>query len=121
MSAILHLISHPDAAIDDPHGNLYSLNAWSEEIALQTAAEMDLWMYPAHWEVVTFLRAYYRDYGIARNARELLNLLCEKFAPCGGRRYLYQLFPGGPVNQASRIAGLPVPASSTDASSGYRH
>lgn len=121
MSDILRFITHPEIEANDPHGNLYSLSAWNAEIALTMAADMDLWLTPEHWEVIDFLRDYFRDYGAAKNARELLNALNEKFAARGGRRYLYQLFPQGPVNQASRIAGLPLPACAQDPSSGYRH
>jgi len=40
--------------------------------------------------------------------------LGEKFHRQGGIRHLYQLFPGGPVAQGCRIAGLKAPAGATD-------
>ena len=46
--------------------------------------------------------------------RELLDALDEKFHGKGGLKYLYSLFPGGPVAQGCRIAGLQAPAGSTD-------
>ena len=43
-----------------------------------------------------------------------LEMLNEVFAGHGGRKYLWRLFPGGPVTQGLRIAGLPLPPHSGD-------
>jgi tRNA 2-thiouridine synthesizing protein E len=50
--------------------------------------------------------------------RELHDALDENFHGKGGLKYLYQLFPGGPVAQGCRIAGLKAPAGATDKSFG---
>ena len=50
----------------------------------------------------------------AVNLRELHDALDEKFHRQGGIRHLYRLFPGGPVAQGCRIAGLKAPAGATD-------
>jgi tRNA 2-thiouridine synthesizing protein E len=71
-----------------------------------------------HWAIINFLRERYRGHGDAKNARELLGELEENFTDGQGRRGLYELFPGGPVSQASRIAGLPLPPYSSDPSFG---
>jgi tRNA 2-thiouridine synthesizing protein E len=47
--------------------------------------------------------------------------LDQEFAAEGGRRYLYDLFPRGPILQASRIAGLPLPPGTLDRSFGSVH
>jgi len=41
-----------------------------------------------------------------------------KFGDVNERGYLFGLFPYGPVAQASRIAGLPMPPHTTDRSFG---
>lgn len=121
MPDILKLITHPDSLHDDPFGHLAELDAWSEDKAMEFATDEGLLLTDAHWEVIQFLRSYCRDYGPADNGRELLAILAEKFAHQGGSQYLYRLFPQGPVNQASRIAGLPRPANTTDPSFGHTH
>lgn len=48
------------------------------------------------------------------NVRELHDALDEEFHAEGGIRYLYTLFPKGPLAQGCLIAGLPVPAGAQD-------
>ena len=52
------------------------------------------------------------------NRRELVDAMNERFHARGGNRYLYLLFPGGPVAQGCEIAGLRVPSGSVDKSFG---
>lgn len=83
----------------------------------ETAREEGLALGEDHWEVLRALHEYFaRHEGLARNMRELHDALDEKFHRKGGIRYLYQLFPGGPIAQGCRIAGLRAPAGgSTEA------
>lgn len=67
-----------------------------------------------HLGVVECLRDYYLELGEAENGRDLEEMLNEIFAGHGGRKYLWRLFPGGPVSQGMRIAGLPLPPHSGD-------
>ena len=102
----------------DPSGNMLSLDDWSEDIARKTAKELGIELKVEHWEVINFLRDYYRQHGPATHARPVLHALEDRFAKKGGRKYLYTIFPGGAVTQASKIAGIPVPADSVDRSFG---
>jgi tRNA 2-thiouridine synthesizing protein E len=71
---------------------------------------------PDHWEVILALQEYFvrhHDKG-GCNLRELHDALDEKFHHQGGMKRLYLMFPGGPVVQGCRIAGLPVPAVALD-------
>ncbi len=68
--------------------------------------------------MVNFLRDHYRLNGPVQHARYLLQPLEERFAGNGDRKYLYLLFPGGVITQASRIGGLPAPPDSVDSSFG---
>ncbi len=94
------------------------LEEWNETIALSRAREEGIEMSEAHWAVVHFLREYHAEHGTVLHARKLTGILEKEFSAKGGRKYLYTLFPRGPVSQASRIAGLPVPQDSVDPSFG---
>ena len=118
MPDIMKFITGEGAIDKDPAGNLVVLNDWSEDIARNLAWELRIELDPDRWEVINFLRDFYRQHGKALHARTVLQALEERFAQKGGRKYLYRLFPGGAVTQASKIAGLPVPKDSVDPSFG---
>lgn len=102
---------------NDPEGNMFGLEPWSPLIAQQLAKAEGIFLTDEHWEIVVYLRERYRDRGAASSAREVMQELEERFSE-HGRRGLYELFPGGPVSQASRIAGVPLPPYSSDPSFG---
>lgn len=104
----------------DPEGHLHGLEHWSREIAKQYAREEGIEeLSDAHWRVIYSLRGFYRKNGRAASARELIRLLEQDFREEGGRRYLYQLFPHGPISQGCRLAGVPAPPYSNDPSFGW--
>jgi tRNA 2-thiouridine synthesizing protein E len=104
----------------DPHDHLHELEHWSPLTARQIARDEGIEeLSEAHWHVIHALRNLYRERGGSASAREVIHLLEQDFADEGGRRYLYELFPKGPVNQGSRIAGVPVPPYSSDLSFGW--
>lgn len=92
--------------------------AWSREIAQGRARAEGLELTAAHWKVIEFLQSIYVSNGPAPHARMLSSALNERFAEDGGSKHLYQLFPGGPVAQGSRLAGVPAPHDTRDLSFG---
>ena len=66
-----------------------------------------------YWEAIRALQSYYANHERV-NVRELHDALDEKFHAQGGIKYLYGLFPGGPVAQGSRFAGFEPPAGASD-------
>ena len=94
------------------------IKAWSQQAASAAAAKEGITLTDAHWKVIEFLQKTYVEKGPASHARALAALLDEAFAAEGGAKALYQLFPGGPVAQGSRLAGVPVPHDSKDPSFG---
>lgn len=103
---------------DDPEGNMFGLEHWSPLFAKRQAEAEGIFLSDEHWAIINYLRERYRGHGDARSAREILRELEEKFSDGHGRGILYELFPGGPVSQACRIAGLPLPPYSSDPSFG---
>ena len=53
--------------------------------------------------------------------KTVLRMLEDEYRDQGGRKYLYSLFPRGPITQGCRLAGLPTPAGNTDPSFGIVH
>lgn len=115
MYDINKLITDPNLSRLDPQGHLAELESWSPGFARKKAEAEGISLSEEHFLVLYHLRERFRKHGPARSAREVLRELELEF---GGRKVLYTLFPGGPVSQASRIAGLPVPPHSSDPSFG---
>ena len=88
---------------------------WTPEKARATATQEGLTPGDDHWELVRGLQEFYARHDAATiNLRELQDALEEKFHHQGGMKYLYTLFPGGPIVQGCRLAGLRPPAGATD-------
>lgn len=121
MSDIMKHILDPEAARNDPYGHLLNEEDWSETHANALADKEGIAMGIEHWAIVYFLRNHAREHGLPDNGRKLLTLLANQFKRQGGRQYLFQLFPKGPVLQACRIAGLPLPSHTVDPSFGSVH
>ena len=99
----------PDPAF--PHAP----EGWTRARALEAAKQEGLELGEEHWAALRALQEYYAKHetpGV--NMRELHDALDEKFHRQGGIRHLYALFPGGPIAQGCRIAGLKAPAGATD-------
>ena len=90
-------------------------DGWTRDGALKVARIEGMDLIEGHWEAVRALQEYYaRHQDGTLNLRELHDALDERFHAKGGRKYLYELLPGGPVAQGCRIAGLKAPAGATD-------
>lgn len=109
-----------DPITEDPvvENNKADLEDWTRQIGESIARAEGIAMTQAHWEVVDFLREHYLQHGKASAGRELAEALDQAFAAQGGSAYLLKQFPQGPVAQASRIGGLPVPPYTEDPSFG---
>ena len=90
---------------------------WSKASAEKTASGEGVALDEDHWETLRALQEYFARKKSVQ-VRELHDALEEKFHAKGGLKYLYGLFPGGPVAQGCRIAGLQPPPGSSNASFG---
>ncbi|MES9845791.1 MAG: TusE/DsrC/DsvC family sulfur relay protein [Candidatus Sedimenticola sp. PURPLELP] len=111
----------PDPMATETSNVPESFHEWTEELASQLAAEEEIDLTPAHWDVIKFVRGHCEANGTSCSARLMLKAMTANFKREGGKRYLYTLFPRGPVVQACKIAGIPLPAYSLDLSFGSVH
>lgn len=94
----------------DDKGFLADWEAWTPAIAEQFAALEGIQLTPAHWEILTLLRAFYATYDDSPANRPLVKFVKTRLGPDKGNSiYLMRLFPGSPARVGSRIAGLPKP------------
>ncbi len=105
--------------IRDHYGNLVEIDAWSHDIARELARQAGLELTPDHLRVLDYLREYVIEHGGSReDAHQILRTLEGRFAQEGAGRWLYTLFPGGPVRQGMKLAGLPEAPHAADPSFG---
>jgi TusE/DsrC/DsvC family sulfur relay protein len=121
MAVLLHDVQQVDTGVprdpDFPHAQA----GWTAQDAGKVAAEDGLTLTDEHWQVIRALQEFFSRHEegtLHVNLRELHDALDERFHTQGGLRHLYLLFPGGPVAQGCRIAGLKAPFIATDTSFG---
>jgi len=93
----------------------YAPYGWTPGAALASAQVEGVELNEDHWEAIRAIQEYFgKSQRVGFKPRECTDALNEKFHGRGGLKYLYVLFPGGPVAQGCRLAGIPAPAGSTD-------
>lgn len=96
----------------DKDGFLKNLGDWNERVAAELASLDTLMLTDAHWEIIHFVRRYYRSYNLTPTNRALVNAVRQEFGPeKGNSMYLMRLFTGKPAKVLSRVAGLPRPTN----------
>lgn len=110
------LIEEPSTDPAFPHAPL----DWTREEAQRIAREEKLELADDHWETIRALQSYYAHHAddAVINLRDLHDALDEHFHEKGGLKYLYTIFPGGPIVQSCRLAGLKAPFMASDRSFG---
>jgi len=113
---INQLINKQATDPDFPHAPL----DWTREETVAAARAEGLELTEDHWETLRALQRYYANHedDSVINLRDLHDALDEHFHPKGGIKYLYTLFPGGPIAQSCRLAGLKAPFIASDPSFG---
>lgn len=103
--------------IDIPERNnegfLEDASTWSPEVATVIADEDNLALGENHWEIIMFLRGFYKEHEISPPSNRLFVKAVKDAMgeEKGNSIYLMQLFPGTPAKTACRIAGLPRPTN----------
>ncbi|MDX1535163.1 MAG: TusE/DsrC/DsvC family sulfur relay protein [Candidatus Spechtbacterales bacterium] len=88
----------------DENGHLVNPEDWSKEIASAIAKDMGIELTDKHWELIEYLR---------KEAENNESMSIRKVGKSGivTIKEFYNLFPRGPLKNASKIAGLPKPES----------
>ncbi len=77
---------------------------WTKEIALEIAKEENLVLTDQHFAIMDFLRKRFLG-------GEALSIRSINHSGVIDVKTFYQLFPGAPLKKATKIAGIPKPAS----------
>jgi tRNA 2-thiouridine synthesizing protein E len=77
---------------------------WTKEIAVEIAREENLTLTDQHFAIMEFLRKRFL-------AGEPLSIRSINHSGVIDVKTFYQLFPGAPLKKATKIAGIPKPAS----------
>ncbi len=85
-------------------GYMLDSEQWNRNIAIAIAKEEGLELSERHFKVIDYIREKTRD-------GEALSLRRIGKSGIVDIKELYQLFPGAPLKKATRIAGVPKPAS----------
>lgn len=121
MMDINKLIDAEGLAGREVNEHMLELEPWSENEARRLARSEGIELTDAHMAVLVWLRDHFIECGPAESGHALTRALDEAFTKEGGGKYLYRLFPQGPVTQGCRLARLPVPPGSVDKSFGSTH
>jgi len=94
-------------------GFLENADSWTPKVAEIIAADDSLQLTQNHWEIIEFLREFYKQHQMSPPSNRLfVKAVKEAFGEDKGNSiYLMQLFPGTPAKTACRIAGLPRPTN----------
>jgi tRNA 2-thiouridine synthesizing protein E len=94
----------------DGNGHLVDYHCWNENIAQWLSEKDDFILYDGHWEIINLVRKIYLESKTSPPMRLLIKAIkIHVSEEKANSRYLYQLFPDGPVRLACKYAGLPKP------------
>lgn len=85
-------------------GYLTTPSQWTKEIALEIAREEGIVLSDQHFAIIEFLRNRH-------NNGDILSIRSINHSGVIDVKTFYQLFPGAPLKKATKIAGIPKPAS----------
>jgi len=101
--------------------NMIRVISFDRQEVAERAREIGVHLTDKHWEAIDFMVKFY-DYHEDEELKvgDYNNALKGKFSSQGGLKYLYSLFPDGPVNTVTQLTGIPV-NSARDNSMGSVH
>ncbi len=107
MESVLSVLGHTEAAEREARK---AIEARARDRGIELTED--------HWKVIDLVRIRYAQANGTPKARDIAEELWSAFEEKGGRKYLYELFPAGPVSTAAELADLPKPLGAEDPSFG---
>lgn len=85
-------------------GYMTDFSQWDQSVGEALATEASLTLTPKHWEVISYIQNEYKNE---------VPLSIRKIGKSGvvDIKTFYELFPNAPLKTATKIAGIPKPAS----------
>jgi TusE/DsrC/DsvC family sulfur relay protein len=102
----------------DEEGYLLNPDDWSEEVAellpFESPTKKDGKLADEHWGLIEYFRLFYKENQAHPTMHELVMTLGKHHGEHfhdhkAYEKFLYQLFPRGPVPELCKLAGLPKP------------
>ncbi len=91
-------------------GFLLDPDEWSNDLGEWMATREGIELTDEHWEIIRFVREHYLRCGHFPNMRVFVKAVASTLGEeKGNSRYLYRLFPKGPLKYACKLAGLSKP------------
>ena len=94
-----------NAAIEvNEEGFMTNLSQWNKQIGEELAREASINLTPRHWQIIDYIQDEYKKES---------PLSIRKIGKSGvvDIKEFYELFPKAPLKTATKIAGVPKPAS----------
>lgn len=85
-------------------GYLTDFSQWDEEVGEALASDANINLTPRHWEVIKYLQNEHKNQAALSIRRIGKSGLVDI-------KEFYQLYPTAPLKTATKIAGIPKPAS----------
>ena len=94
----------------DENGHLQDFSCWDKSIGESLAKHDNLLLSSEHWQIINLMRDIYLQTETSPPMRLFIKAIRSKISEeSANSRYLYRLFPDGPVRLACKYAGLPKP------------
>lgn len=88
--------------------NMVRVTSFNKQEVEERAKKLGITLTDEHWDAINFVKNFY-DYheDEALQVKDYNNAFKGKYAHQGGLKYLYRLFPDGPINTMTKLAGIP--------------